>query len=307
MSIVRKDTITKSARTVLIAQNPRSGSSNRTKLVQQLAAALQSADMSVQIVQDIEQLTDAANDAFQAGDLRTVVSAGGDGTVSLLVNRLRPEIPFFVFPLGTANLLAKYLKTSRSVEAAVNTIVGGKIICLDVGKANGQIFLVVASCGYDADVVHRIHATRRGHISYASYFFPVVQSIWGYKFPGMKLVADGRELGPAKWAFVLNIPEYAVGLKFVPDTNGQDGKLDVCTFANGGFLTGLGYFFSVLFRRHERLATARFERFQTLEILPVTDMPVPVELDGDPAGFLPLKIEAIPQRLRVLVNDDWRP
>ena len=301
------DTLPDNARVVLIAQNPKSGSSNRGQLVSQLAEKLNQQGMQAKIIQSIDELVESATESLQSGDLRSVVSAGGDGTVSLLVNKLPPETPFYVFPLGTANLLAKYLESTTRIDRAVQTIKNGHTIRLDVGKANDKLFLVVASCGYDADVVHRIHATRKGHINYASYLVPVAQSILGYKFPEMKFVADGKELNSARWAFVLNVPRYAIGLQFIKNADGQDGQLDVCTFAKGGFLRGLGYFFAVLFGQHQRLPSTGFCRFEKLQIESVHAEPVPVELDGDPAGFLPITITTIPKRLCAIVDKTWRP
>ncbi|MGC4002636.1 MAG: diacylglycerol kinase family protein [Pirellulales bacterium] len=46
---------------------------------------------------------------LRAGTLRAVVAAGGDGTLNALVNRLPAETPFLMLPLGTENLVAKYL------------------------------------------------------------------------------------------------------------------------------------------------------------------------------------------------------
>lgn len=276
-------------------------------MVQKLAQKLTENGLDVQIIQDIEELVWKAEQYLADGQLRTVVSAGGDGTVSLLVNRLPAEVPYFVFPLGTANLLANYLKINLDIDRAVAQIIAGRTVRLDVGKANDRLFLVVASIGFDADVVHRLHAARKGHISYATYFLPVARSIFGYDFPAMNLVADGERLNDARWTFVFNIPRYAIGLRMIEDANGQDGLLDACTFAGGGFFTGLGYFFSVLFRRHRSLKATQIARFQSLEVSSEADVPVPVELDGDPAGTLPISIGVVPERIRVVVGEDWEP
>ena len=295
------DTIDEQARVVLIARNPRSGSGNRGKLVQSLVQALQGNGLEVHVIEDIEELVSSAISCLEAGKLRTVVSAGGDGTVSLLVNRLPPEVPFFVFPLGTANLLAKYLGISTNVRSAVEFIVAGRTTRLDVGQANEKLFLVVASIGFDAEVVHRLHAARKGHINYLTYMSPLLKSIFHYKFPQMNFVADGESLEPARWAFVFNVPKYAIGLEFVRGGDPQDQKLDICTFSGGGFLTGLGYFFSVLFRNHASSSATQIQRFEQLEITSIEGEPIPVELDGDPAGYLPLTLSVIPNRLRVVV------
>jgi len=70
-------------------------------------------------------------------------------------------------------------------------------------------------------------------------------------------------------------------------------------FSRRGFWNGLNYFFHVLSRRHQYLRSTAIRRFRRLEI--ESDEPVHYELDGDPGGMLPLTIEVVPQRLRLLI------
>ena len=58
----------------------------------------------------------------ERGELRGVVAAGGDGTVAEIVNRVPDGVPVTVLPLGTENLLAKYLGIGREVESVGETI-----------------------------------------------------------------------------------------------------------------------------------------------------------------------------------------
>ena len=270
------------AKHVLISMNPRSGSSNRRSLVMRLQDELNARGLVTEVLTDIDVLSAKSQELIASQQLRTVVSAGGDGTASLLVNTLDPAIPLTIFPLGTANLLAQFVDASTDIEKTVNTIAAGRLIRMDAGSANGRIFLVVASCGFDADVVDRIHRGRRGHITYWSYGIPMLHSICRYRYPPMRLIADGKPLNPACWTFVLNVPKYALGLQFVAGADASDGLLDVCTFRSGGFFRGLFYFFAVLFRRHARLKATQFAKFSELKI--EADVRIPYELDGDPGA-----------------------
>ncbi len=290
-------------RSVLICRNPKSGASDRQAIVDRLAAALIDHGLDVQAIDSVDELCELTRQYSAAGSLRTVVAAGGDGTVSMLVNILPASVPLTVFPLGTANLLARYLGASADIEKTAKTIVDGRTVLLDAGKANDRLFLVVASCGFDADVVDRIHATRKGHITYLSYGLPIIRSICKYRFPRMEFSADGETLDPARWAFVFNLPQYAMDLRLIEEADGQDGQLDLCTFRDGGFLNGLGYFFAVLFRRHRKMAAASFTQFHQLRI--EANSHVPFELDGDPGGYLPVEISVLPARVRFLVSDEW--
>ena len=291
------------AKSVIISANPKSGSADGKAVIGKLESKLRSRGFDVTVMLDIEQVCREASRQLQEGKLRTVVSAGGDGTATLLVNRLPAEVPIAILPLGTANLLAKHLRLNPDADQLADVIEHGKSVLMDVGRANGYLFLVVASCGFDAAVVQRLHKHRTGHISYWTYSLPILRSIWRYKYPKMRFVADGKRLPDASWAFVLNVPRYAMNLCFVEQADAQDGMLDMCTFKNGGLVRGLYYFFAVLFRQHRKLNSTNFVRFKHLTI--ESDSMVPYEIDGDPGGELPLTIEIVPQRMKMMVSESW--
>ena len=292
------------ARRVIIAANPHSGAFDRRVLIEQLVGQLESRDYTVELMGDIDSICQKASLWQESGALRAVVAAGGDGTAALLVNRLPAAVPLVIFPLGTANLLAKYLKIGRKVKQITEIIDAGQTVRLDAGLANGQLFLVVASCGFDAEVVRKLHKTRKGHISYLSYLTPILRALWKYDYPKLSITMDGdRRMETARWAFVQNIPRYAMNLSLAHRASPFDGELDICTFRSGGLVTGLYYFLTSFFKVHHRLSASRFARFKSLTI--TTEGAGHYQVDGDPGGQLPLTIEVVPERLRVMVPKKW--
>lgn len=290
---------------VVISFNPNSGARDRRKLVDQLYEQLAERGMDVEIPRSPNELIEIATRYTQRGELRTVVAAGGDGTISMLVNQLPAHCPISILPLGTENLLAKYLGISADTEKLAQLIVDGQTVLLDVGRANGTCFMVMASCGFDADVVRRLHARRSGHIRHWSYAGPIMNSIGQYRFPKIKITLDDdpQPAIESKWAFVFNAPRYAMNLPIVEDANTMDGKLDLCTFRGGNFFRGLFYLAGISLRRHRGWKDCRFQRVRRLKL--ESDEQVPYQLDGDPGGFLPLEIEVVPAYLRIVVSSDW--
>ena len=288
------------AKTVVVSVNPKSGASDQQSIVDQLANELTSAGLTVVLLTDIEKVKSESNRLSDSGELRTVVAAGGDGTVALLANCLEPQTPIAILPLGTENLLAKYLGLTADPSAICKMIIEGKTKRLDAGRANGQLFLVMASCGFDADVVHRLHSQRTGHINHLSYAKPIVGAISSYRYPKIRVRAHGEtKTLTAKWAFIFNVPRYAMNLPIISDADPQDGRLDLCTFRGGNLIRGLFYLSAVVLRQHRRWAQTEFRQFEKVVI--ESDERVPYQLDGDPGGVLPLEIEAIPKFLRVVV------
>jgi diacylglycerol kinase family enzyme len=295
---------------VLVGFNPHAGAKDPRKLkrVEELCAALGERGLTGQIVTDRGTLATLANDAFRRGRLRAVVAAGGDGTAADLANRLEPALPMALLPLGTENLLARYLKVPYQPEKVADLIAAGQSVALDAGRANGRLFLLMAGCGFDGEVVRRLHAQRDGHITHWTYAKPMLAAIRKYEYPQFEicctLSVGGQEVPikhsfVARWAFVSNLPRYAGTLSFSPQATGDDGRLDLCAFQGGSVWAGLRYLVAVMARRHEALRdciTARATR-----IVLTGGEPVPYQLDGDPAGWLPLSIDVLPRRINVLV------
>jgi diacylglycerol kinase family enzyme len=303
---------------VLISQNPRAGARSGRLGVEQLAEQLHREGARVEVMTDIDRLADEARKRHEAQQLRAVVAAGGDGTVALVANRTVPGTPIAVLPQGTENLLAKYLALSADPTIASQTICNGTTIRLDAGKANDRIFLLMAGCGFDAEVVRRLHQDREGHIHHLSYAKPILDSIRNYQYPEVRVCcepvkADSNESYAerprasddqastitARWVFVVNLPRYAGGLQIAPDARATDGKLDVCTFKEGSLWNGLRYLGGILLGQHQSWPDCVTERTHRLRI--ESSEPVPYQLDGDPGGFLPLDIEVLPKRLTLWV------
>lgn len=297
------------ARQVLLVVNATAGRCTQDRAIADLTAALEHCGLRVQRISSPEALSVQAGEALRSGQLRALVAAGGDGTVAEIVNRTAAEMPIAVYPLGTENLLAKYLQIERDPATLAQMIVQGHTVSLDAGRANGRIFLLMAGVGFDAEVVRRLHEARDGHISHLSYFKPILASIRSYNYPELRVYcAPGeRESAPirCRFAFVFNLPKYGGGLRIAPAADGTDGALDLCAFERGGLVSGLKYLVAVVLGLHERLAEFTGWRGQRLRI--ESDQPVPYELDGDDSGMLPLTIEVVPRRLRVFVSPNWKP
>ena len=288
------------AKTVVVSVNPNSGSSDRRSVVDQLVDELATGGFKTEVLTDIEQVTLMTRKLSASGELRTVVAAGGDGTVGLLANCLPPQTPITILPLGTENLLAKYLGLTADPQVIANAIAGGKTTRLDAGRANGKLFLVMASCGFDADVVHRLHSQRKGHIHHWSYAKPIVDAIGSYRYPKIRIRTDDHSATiTGKWAFIFNVPRYAMNLPIIVDADPRDGQLDLCTFRGGSLVRGLFYLSAVLLRQHRSWTSTHICRFE--KVILESDERVPYQLDGDPGGVLPLKIESIPNFLKVII------
>lgn len=292
-------------RLIVIAENPRAGSGEGRTLVERLASAL--ADRGFQVVREREpeqirqrvQAGGAAVPAEQAGPPACVVCAGGDGTIGMVANWVDAATPLAVLPLGTENLLAKQLGFDRDVDGLAERIERGRTFAIDAGEANGRLFLVVASVGFDAEVVRLLAARRTGPIRHSTWVRPILQALGSYRFPEIRVTTNSHPKPVrTRWAFIFNLPRYALGLRFVAEGSCADGKLDLCCFRGARWWNGLKYLAGVILGWHRSWRDTHIEQATWVRI--EADEPVPYQLDGDPGGELPLEVRVLPKRLRIM-------
>jgi diacylglycerol kinase (ATP) len=298
---------------VLISVNPSAGSGARGGMVDALAESLRESWLNVEVLTSIQAVAEAAREKSRRGRLRAVIAAGGDGTFRLVAEHTTAEMPLAILPLGTENLLSKHLEVPAEPADIAAVVVAGCHVQLDAGEANGKLFTLMAGCGFDADVVRRLHSERKGNIHHLSYAKPIFDSIRNYDYPLLRVkYAAAGEPGatPAeeqcvegKWVFVINLPRYAGGLNIAPGASGSDGLLDICTFKEGSLWSGLLYLGEVMFGQHQLLED--FTQVQAAELRVEAESAVSYQLDGDPGGELPLVVRSLPGRLRVIVSREW--
>ena len=302
---------------VLILVNPKAGARSARERVDRSVVLLRERGVSAEVFTDLAQVALEADRQHQAGRLRALVGVGGDGTAAELVNRTRPGVPLTMLPAGNENLLARHLGLGNTPEALCRTIADGGLIRLDAGSAAGRIFLLMASCGFDAEVVRRLHARRTGHVRSLTYVKPIWETIRSYQYPeirvywdgacgprdGLVLPGEGGGQAPSavlRWLFAFNLPCYGGGLRLAPQADAADGRLDVCGFSRGSLWDGLRYAAAVYRGRHQALPDCLTHRASRLRI--TSDAEVPYQLDGDPGGVLPVDIEVLPGRLTLVAG-----
>jgi diacylglycerol kinase (ATP) len=294
------------AERVLILMNPKAGARDSRLRVERLAELLKTRGFSPEIFTELQAVTEKAIELHLRSDLRVLVGVGGDGTAAELVNRTPAGLPLTLLPGGNENLLARYLGLDPEPEKLAETIALGKILKLDAGQAGDRIFLLMAGCGIDAEVVHLVHQRRTGHIRSRDYLKPLWEALRSHRYPELRVTCDDATDGnnppvelSLRWLAVFNLPCYGGGLQLLPQADGSDAQLDLCGIRRGSFPRFLALAAAVYLRQHQRLGNWMTRKARRLRI--ESDAPVPYQLDGDPGGFLPLEIEVLPNRLTMIV------
>jgi diacylglycerol kinase family enzyme len=287
---------------VAIQRNPRSGSGQGRRFLLDLAAALKRHDLRPHIFSRRESLAERLQDPERRAALVGIVAAGGDGTLADVANRF-PGVPACPFPLGTENLLAKYLGVPLDGEASARILAAGNLRRFDVGLAGDKTrFLIMGSVGFDADVIRRLHESRRGNISHLSYVSPICRSVMSYSFPKLTVKAEGlSEPIDGSLVIVSNFPAYAFKLPVNPDAEPDDGLLTVRVFEKSGRWNFAKYSAMVTRRLHLHRPDVRVIKTASLTI--ESDTAAPVQIDGDPFGTTSVSFRCLPDELELFVPE----
>lgn len=234
--------------------------------------------------------------------LRCIVAAGGDGTVADLVNR-QPGVPIAVLPLGTENLLAKYLGLRRCGRKLAQLIQRGHVKVFDSVIVNGRRTLLMVSVGIDAEIVEAVHKVRSGNIHRLSYVRPVLRALLKNRPTTYKVVASDESRNVSgSHIIVTNVPRYGFDIPFAPEARPDDGVLDVRIFH--GTTRWQVFCHAVKLRLGLPIGQKEFTRFSAsavrIECLDVTASRTS-QSDGDPGPELPLQIETDPHSLTLIV------
>ncbi len=129
-------------------------------------------------------------------DYQTIVAGGGDGTVSAVAGVLAgTRKTLGVLPLGTLNHFAKDLQLPLDLDGAMETIMAGRTVQVDVGEVNGRTFINNSSLGlYPRIVKEREKQQQLGWGKWPAFVWAAITVLRRYPLLNVRLSLDGKQL-----------------------------------------------------------------------------------------------------------------
>ena len=250
------------------------------------------ADVLREIAPEAElRMTSEAGDAKRlaaeaAGEgFRIVTAAGGDGTVNDVANGLvGTDVALGVLPVGTMNVFSKEHGLPENLADAWAVIRAGNQREIDLLAANDTHFIQLAGVGLDAQVVKETTWESKKNLGPLSYLISAAQI--AARTPPKLVIEAGGARSEGSFVLIGNGRYYGAKLVLFPKARVDDGLLDVLIFKNIGYLDIAKYLTGVLMKRHTGMDGVEY--FQTSEVRVHSAQQVPVEVDGELSGELPV-------------------
>ena len=280
----------------LVILNPAARSEKASRLLERIREL--SGGAPVRLTSEAGDASRIAAEAVRDG-VEVIIAAGGDGTLNEVVNGIgNAPVRLGILPVGTMNVFATELGIPHgNLERAWSIIEQGKVVAVDLPKANDTHFIQLAGVGLDAEVVRKTTADSKKALGPLSYLLTLVQ-VAAHKPPRVVVETEGGRIREGSFVLIGNGRLYGGPFPVFKRASLYDGLLDVLVFQNQSHWDVVRYFQAIAFGTHPELPDVEY--FQTSSIKVTSSGDVPVELDGEVAGMLPCLFSVEPQKLRVM-------
>ncbi len=239
-----------------------------------------------------------AREAAHAG-VEAVVAVGGDGTINEAANGLAGSATrLAVVPHGTGNVFADEIGLPETVEGCLALLSEGKTIEIPLARADGRYFVLMASAGFDAEVVERMASGQKNLLGIGAYVLAGMRHLLRSQ-PSLWVEFPGRERMEAQSVIVCRGKKYGGGVTMAPAGNLSASSFQVVVLRKAGRWAILRFTLDALRGKHAaspsvliREATALFVR---------CSIPSAAQVDGDYLGPLPVRFEMTDVTLRIVV------
>jgi YegS/Rv2252/BmrU family lipid kinase len=287
-------------RPLTLLVNPHSAGGRTLKLLPRVEAVLDARRVVFRVrrTKGLDDAIAAALRAVEAGELPVVM--GGDGLVGAVGGAIAgAATPLGIVPGGRGNDLCRVLGIPTDPEAAIAVVLDGTERRIDVGEANGERFLGIASCGFDSEANRIANETRflHGNLVYA---YAALRALAGWRAAKFTVVTGSERRRVTGWdVIVANSKAYGGGMFVAPDAELDDGRFDVISIGETSKLHFLRSLPKVFKGTH--VDNDEVEVFRAARVQVSASRPFALYADGEHLTDLPATLRVLPAALSVMV------
>lgn len=236
-----------------------------------------------------------------------VFALGGDGTVMEIAGALAGTATRIgVLAGGTGNLMARALGIPLSVRRAVEQLLDGDELLIDLGRfESGRRFAIAAGVGIDASMVAETPGWLKRRLGVLAYTImgsrAAIRAVLRRDFFEARVTIDGVVHERRAAAVMVANFGAVLGNRITlgPEIRTDDGFLDACIFAPETLFDALRIIGRMLRRDFSSDPCMLYVRGRRIDV--ETTPPRPWQADGELMGMTPFAVDVEPLAVRLLV------
>ncbi len=241
-----------------------------------------------------------------------LVVVGGDGSIREAIAGLGSDIENLhvgIVPLGNANVVARELGIPRDPALAIDNLLSGAPVPVDIAFANSELFLAMVGVGWDALTVanlRRLRETSWGGLSYrtwadSAYLIAGLAALCRIGAPRFRIVSDRTHWARRYCAAILcNYRTYSKGWSMAPEAHFQSGRIHLQARFRSMFLFVAWQLMAAIICRRSPRFISDYGSGETIRLQ--GEEPFPFQVDGDFRGYTnQLEIRVQPAAVRFVV------
>ncbi|MTD32054.1 diacylglycerol kinase [Planomicrobium sp. YIM 101495] len=248
---------------------------------------------------------EAAKEAVER-EFDLIVAVGGDGTLNEVISGVaefdvRPKIG--LIPMGTTNDFARAVHIPRDIKKAVEIIIQGESIPVDIGRMNDRYFINIAGGGRLTELTYEVPSKLKTVLGQMAYYLKGIEMLPSIRSSNVRIEYDGEVFEDKAMMFLIGLTNSVGGFeKLAPDASLNDGKFTVLILKE----LNIAEFIRVatLALRGEHLSDPHVIYAKASHVKVTSEERVLLNLDGEYGGLLPAEFENLYRHIDLLVPID---
>ena len=235
-----------------------------------------------------------------------IIAAGGDGTLNEVVAGVsefenRPKIG--LIPMGTTNDFARAVHIPRDIKRAVEIIVKGDTIPVDVGKVNERYFINIAGGGRITELTYEVPSKLKTMLGQLAYYLKGIEMLPSINATKVRIEYDGEVFEDEAMMFLVGLTNSVGGFeKLAPSSSINDGKFSLLILKKVNIAEFIRL--ATLAIRGEHLGDPHVIYKKAQHITVTSEDKVLLNLDGEYGGVIPATFQNLYRHIEVFVPID---
>jgi diacylglycerol kinase (ATP) len=303
--------VSSNVRNAVLIFNPTAGGGRRASQLEKARVIFRKAGIETELQNTAAPGEATAMARRAVGESRDlVIVCGGDGTLNEVVNGLAcSQVPLAVLPAGTANVLAKELGLPWNLPRAAEMIANAEYRRIALGlaipdKASGEprYFLSVAGAGADGALVSAVRPEVKRQAGILAYWQEGLRQLTRYDFPMFRTQMAGNAVNiDASLVIVGRTKHYGGPFMITTEADLLRPEFELAFVTTRSAWRYLAYMPLIWLGKLRGARHVRFFKTKSLLCESNSSSHVQIQVDGEPAGRLPVEFRIVPDALTLAI------